>query len=63
MKPPALPRHILRTRLEALARRLRARLPHAAIWAEQVDEECGELRLLAPRRLKPLIRKLLERQP
>ena len=60
MKPP---RAILRTRLEALARRLRTRVPHAAVWAEDIDETRGELRLLAPRRLKPFIRKLLERKP
>ena len=59
-----LPRPILRARLQALARRLRARLPQdAAVWAENIDEERGELRLLAPRRLKPFIRKLMERQP
>ncbi len=61
MKPPSA---ILRARLEALARRLRARLPQgAAIWAEAIDDERGELRLLAPRHLKPFIRKLMERQP
>ena len=48
----------------ALARRLHARLPQgAAIWAEAIDDERGELRLLAPRHLKPFIRKLMERQP
>ena len=60
MKTP-LP--FLRAHLEALARRLRTRLPHAAVWAEHIDEERGELRLLAPRHLKPLIRKLMERKP
>ena len=60
MKPPHA---ILRARLQALARHLRARLPQAAVWAEQIDDERGELRLLAPRRLKPFIRKLMERQP
>ena len=59
-----LPRSVLRARLAALARRLRARLPQdAAIWAEVIDDERGELRLLAPRHLKPFIRKLMERQP
>ena len=64
MKPPVLPRHVLRARLEALARRLRTRLPRdAAIWAEPHEETRGELRLLAPRDLKPFIRKLMERTP
>ncbi len=58
-----VPNSNLRAPLEALARRLRTRLPPgAAVWAEQHDETRGELRLLAPRRLKPVIRKLLERK-
>ena len=57
------PRPILRVRLEALARRLRVRLPHVTIWTEHIDETRGELRLLAPRHLKPFIRKLMERKP
>ncbi len=58
MKPS---RNLLRARLDALARRLRTRLPHAAVWAEDIDETRGELRLIVPRRLKPFIRKLMER--
>ena len=55
-------RHAFRTHLQALAQRLQTRLPHTAVWTEQLDETRGELRLIAPRRLKSTIRKLLERQ-
>ncbi len=56
-------RHALRARLAALAQRLQSHLSHEAAWPETLDDTRGELRLLAPRRLKHRIRKLLEDLP